>query len=48
MFLHNLFEEFCEKCLECNKEFLNLDKYKFIEWYNQDIVIKNQLCNVCS
>lgn len=46
-FIENLFGEFGEKCLECEKEFINCEKYKFKKWHGENITIKNEYCNQC-
>ena len=35
------------KCLECKKEFINILKYKFIKYNNQNITIKKSRCKQC-
>lgn len=52
-FIKNLFGEFSEKCLKCDKLFLNVEKYKFLKSKKmlggiiQHYTIKNQYCPNC-
>ena len=48
IFIDNLFWEFGEKCLECNLQFININKYKFKKFKGKNITIKNNYCSRCS